>query len=154
MQRRLRVRFPTGPYFYSKKPKKLNDRMNLKNQMVYWVPVYFYAGLVFYLSSIPQIIPPATGVYYSTWILHIIEYFLLSLLLFRALLNSKFRKRALLFAVLIAIIYGITDEFHQLFVQGRSSTWVDVLFDGLGGSLIILPSRKFKKYLLNNRPLI
>ncbi len=41
-------------------------------------------------------------------------------------------------ALLLALIYAASDEFHQSFVPGRHPSWVDVLgFDG-GGALIAL----------------
>lgn len=38
-------------------------------------------------------------------------------------------------AILLATLYGVTDEFHQLFVPGRSADRYDVLADCLGASL-------------------
>ena len=38
-------------------------------------------------------------------------------------------------AILLATLYGVTDEFHQLFVAGRSADRYDVLADCLGASL-------------------
>jgi VanZ family protein len=38
-------------------------------------------------------------------------------------------------AVLLATLYGVTDEWHQSFVPGRNATPVDVLIDGLGALL-------------------
>ena len=31
-----------------------------------------------------------------------------------------------------AILYGVSDEFHQSFVDGRSASIMDVFWDGLG----------------------
>ena len=36
-------------------------------------------------------------------------------------------------AVLLVMIYAATDEFHQLFVDGRSGQFRDVLIDTFGG---------------------
>ena len=38
-------------------------------------------------------------------------------------------------AFLFALMYGISDEFHQSFIQGRDSSWLDVMADGAGGYL-------------------
>lgn len=46
-------------------------------------------------------------------------------------LNSK--KYAMAFAATVA--YATTDEFHQLFVEGRSGQFSDVCIDGMGGLL-------------------
>jgi VanZ family protein len=55
-------------------------------------------------------------------------------------------------ALLLAVLYAITDEFHQSFVAGRHSNWVDALvIDNLGAALglwvgwLIVIRRKIKK---------
>ena len=45
--------------------------------------------------------------------------------------NIKERKR-MLFAGLLGFTYAVTDEFHQLFVPGRTGKIVDVYIDSLG----------------------
>ena len=40
--------------------------------------------------------------------------------------------KAILLALLICIIYAISDEVHQLFIGGRSGRILDVLIDSLG----------------------
>jgi VanZ family protein len=59
--------------------------------------------------------------------------------LFRALGWSPLR--ALLVAIVIATLYGVTDEVHQSFVPNRVTDTKDVLVDFLGataGSLIVM----------------
>ena len=41
--------------------------------------------------------------------------------------------KTVLYALLIVFLYACSDEFHQLFVPGRSSEIRDVLFDSSGG---------------------
>lgn len=36
----------------------------------------------------------------------------------------------------LTLLYGAADEWHQSFVPGRSSSWVDVVSDGLGAALM------------------
>lgn len=45
------------------------------------------------------------------------------------------QKRAAWFALLCSALYAATDEFHQLFVPGRSGQITDVLFDTTGACL-------------------
>ena len=69
-------------------------------------------------------------------IFHLIEYLILGLLLSRAIKNSSVafsRVNLCIIVTLIAIIYGLSDEFHQLFVIGRQASGWDVLTDGVGG---------------------
>lgn len=39
--------------------------------------------------------------------------------------------------LLVVLLYGISDEFHQGFVPERNATILDVFFDFLGGGLAI-----------------
>jgi VanZ family protein len=38
-------------------------------------------------------------------------------------------------AIVIATLYGISDEWHQSFVPPRQSDWLDVVADGVGASV-------------------
>lgn len=51
--------------------------------------------------------------------------------------SGKMNKKSLLFifSLLFCIFYAITDEVHQLFVEGRSGEVRDVLIDSAGGVL-------------------
>ena len=106
--------------------------------MKWWVPVYLYTTLIFIVSSIPRPLPPGLQFPFLDKGLHMIEYGILGFLLARALssdspprLSHSFRMWAILFAVL----YGATDEWHQLFVPMREASVADLFFDGVGASL-------------------
>jgi VanZ family protein len=66
-------------------------------------------------------------------------YGVLCVLLARSLVPPRVTtwKRALLLTTLVTA-YGITDEYHQLFVPGRNASGWDILADGLGGFLAAL----------------
>jgi len=67
---------------------------------------------------------------------HIFGYALLALAYWYGL---HFEKRRWWLAWLLAVLYAITDEFHQSFIAGRHPSWVDVLgFDGGGAALALL----------------
>ncbi len=74
---------------------------------------------------------------------HFIGYALLAILLVRALASATWRgvrPRAAVIAIVIAVLYGASDEFHQRFVTGRSATVDDWIADALGaiaGSLMV-----------------
>lgn len=93
-------------------------------------------GFIYYLSSlsnpIDQIIPERALIYFDFehFIYHIIEFGILSLLLYRAL--KTIVKNPQILAVLITILYAITDEIHQCFVSGRISSTFDVMVDAFG----------------------
>ena len=64
---------------------------------------------------------------------HVSEYFVLGALVTNAMKTSKVVKfKALIFSVLICILYAISDELHQLFVPGRGAQVMDVLIDSAG----------------------
>ena len=50
-------------------------------------------------------------------------------------------KKAMLIAVGICFLYSLTDEFHQLFVSGRSGQFSDCLIDTLGATIGVIISR-------------
>ncbi|MCQ9208844.1 MAG: VanZ family protein [Omnitrophica bacterium] len=103
----------------------------------FWLPVYLYAALIFIYSSLssPVGIPK---ILYADKLLHFIEYAILAYLLARAAKHSsssRLRADFRIFAVYIAVLYGLSDEFHQYFVPGREPEILDLLADGLGAFL-------------------
>jgi VanZ family protein len=70
---------------------------------------------------------------------HMTEYAVFALLLFNLLcaLGMTGRKRFPI-VLLIVFCYAATDEFHQLFVEGRSGQFTDVLIDTAGGLIMLL----------------
>ena len=73
-------------------------------------------------------------------IAHFVGYTLLGSFLLGALLNTKIKRLILKISISasIGLFYSITDEFHQLFVPGRSGQISDVLLDFSGVSFGIL----------------
>lgn len=63
--------------------------------------------------------------------MHAIMYFVLALILIIFLNTCNF-KRIYLVAIITCLFYAITDEFHQIFVEGRSWEFIDLLLDSLG----------------------
>ena len=43
-------------------------------------------------------------------------------------------KKQKLFSELFIIFYAVTDEFHQLFVNGRNGSIIDIIIDSIGGA--------------------
>lgn len=64
---------------------------------------------------------------------HFSEYFVLSILVGRALLDERgLRPHHAAMAVTLAAAYAVTDEAHQYFVPGRTAALGDVGIDVLG----------------------
>ncbi|MFG6147823.1 VanZ family protein [Halobacillus sp. B23F22_1] len=65
--------------------------------------------------------------------LHFIEFAILYLLIIVALAaNQQFSRTTSLIAAVIAVMYGVVDEIHQLFVVGRSFSAADLGKDAAG----------------------
>ena len=82
---------------------------------------------------------------------HMSEYAILLLLLYYALSNV-ISKHTLSLSLLVTFIYACSDEFHQLFIPGRSGQFKDVLIDTSGAlimlMIIFLWQRKKKSKLI------
>ena len=104
-----------------------------------WLPVVAWAGVIFALSSVPDL---GTGL--GGWDLllrklaHAGEYALLGALLLRALRRD-------LPALALGVAYAISDELHQHFVPGRRGAPLDVLIDAVGVGLGVLAWRRFAR---------
>ncbi len=69
---------------------------------------------------------------------HVWEYAILSVLAYRSLSKgeqSGFQPRMAAWAVLVAAVYSLTDEFHQAFVLGRGPSLMDCVIDTSGAIL-------------------
>jgi len=103
----------------------------------YWAPLYIYAGLIFYMSSLPHPLPKVPIQNFDKF-LHLIEYAVFGILAARALKNSPRQtvsRNFIILAVIIAAIYAASDELHQFFVPSRSCEAMDLLVDVIGGAL-------------------
>ena len=116
----------------------------------FWFPVFLWCAVIFYLSSIPSLksdLPNQLDLIFRK-IAHIAEYGILTVLLFRAYYKSNgfTIRKSVSFAMIFALIYAFTDEYHQLFVFGRQGSLNDVFIDGLGVFFVgFLIYKKVKK---------
>lgn len=62
---------------------------------------------------------------------HFIEYFLLAVFVVYALLTLNVPSY-LIIAIIYSVLFAISDEVHQLFIDGRSGQLSDVLLDSSG----------------------
>ena len=89
--------------------------------------------IIFIASSIPDLGPLPGGVSDKSG--HSIGYAILGGLLLRALSGGRMAgvtwRRAVV-AMALATAYGVTDEFHQSFVPGRTPDPIDVVADAAG----------------------
>jgi VanZ family protein len=110
--------------------------------VVAWLLVIAWAGLIFFVSDQPKETFQRLG--FTGQVLsvggHLIVYFVLMILLVLALRASTklSTKQVYLLAFLIVAIYGLSDEYHQSFVPGRTPTLVDWVVDLIGAALALL----------------
>jgi VanZ family protein len=104
---------------------------------LYLAPFLFYCLLIFSLSAqsdLATVVPFAV----PDKIAHLLEYSGFGFLLMRILRylepEADFVKH-LFWVLSAALIYGLSDEFHQLYVPNREFSWMDLLADGAGGYL-------------------
>lgn len=129
-----------------------------RRKIISWLVVVLWLILIFILSAQPvhksnglskgiaekiikniEKISPDKGIslgrfnHYLRKTAHFIAYMILGILMMNVLkaMGVGGKKRIAL-ALLICIVYAITDEFHQLFVPGRGAQVKDVIIDSIG----------------------
>ena len=94
-------------------------------------------AVIFYASSIPAPpIPEGTDKQF-----HLSGYLFFALVVIRAVAGGLPRRigaRTALVAAAIAVGYAASDEFHQMFVPGRSADRYDLLADVIGVAMATL----------------
>ncbi len=107
----------------------------------YHLPVILFAGLIFAVSSIPNLQAPRIRLLTLDKVAHFIEYAVFSYLTFRSFSNlgkSVSLIRAMLLSAMFLCVFAALDEYHQSFVRGRHSDVSDLLTDVAGAFLVLL----------------
>lgn len=137
-----------------------------------WLPVFFMMGVIFYFSHQPAtessklsgsltdvvVIVIETLVPFITIDSELLHFFirkgahftvylLLGVTLIRACSIYFPWKRSWLYALIIACLYAISDEVHQLFIPGRSGEVGDVLIDSFGALFGMLVYSRIRRRL-------
>lgn len=104
-----------------------STRPDAPSRLARWAPPLAWAALLFVLShqagdSLPPLFEGADK------LAHVALYAPLGFLLGRAVGVGWL-------AVLLATAYGVSDEWHQVFVPGRSASLGDVVADAVGAAL-------------------
>jgi VanZ family protein len=136
----------------------------------YWLPVIFWMCFIFWMSTgtfssqntysfvepvlrflVPQISSHGVDLIHALMrkSAHIIEYFILGLLLFRAFRRGStppWNWRWSFFAVGVVVLWAASDEFHQSFVSTRTASVMDVGIDVAGGIIAQFVSALWHRY--------
>jgi len=129
-----------------------------KGGFLYSAPAIAYAFLIFFLSSIPNFPerPEVLLFPFADKLAHIVEYAIFGFLLHIALVRSnkeRLVENSLFLSIIIGILYGISDEVHQYFVQGREADPLDAVMDAVGiitVALFLCLARKKPQIELDN----
>ncbi|KXK11579.1 MAG: VanZ like family protein [Microgenomates bacterium OLB23] len=119
----------------------------MSKKVLYWLPALSCMLLIFHLSSQPRF--TATGEPIEDFLifkmLHMIEYGVLATLIFYALYNTVAQKltRTIRWSAVLAVLYAVSDELHQVYVPTRSGTIRDVLIDAVGIILALIIIRRY-----------
>jgi len=100
----------------------------------YWLPLTAYCVFIYIQSSYPS--PEALPSFeFSDKLMHFGAYAVMGVLFYRAYQTLPFRTNIqliVLFSMISASLYGVSDEIHQSFVPYRDGSFGDVIADVLG----------------------
>ncbi|MDD8017925.1 MAG: VanZ family protein [Bacteroidota bacterium] len=115
------------------------------------LPAIAWALFIFTVSSIPAIKLPSL-VHYSDKVIHAGVFFVLCWFLhiaFHFQGNKFLQSRSLWIALILTSVFGISDEYHQLFTPGRSTEFFDWVADTVGAAVYVLLYLRFKFYSIS-----
>jgi VanZ family protein len=107
----------------------------LDKRLSLWGPVIAYMAVLFYVSSLSTLPTPPAGI--TDKHEHFVAYGVLGALVLRALAKGEWRGirwTTVLGAIVISSLYGVSDEFHQRFVPGRTYEILDMVADAIGSA--------------------
>ena len=79
---------------------------------------------------------------------HFTEFLILGLLVSNVIMIYD---KKIYLAIIICVLYAISDEVHQLFITGRSAEIIDVIIDSMGSLLGILIFNIYNKRKLRGK---
>lgn len=102
--------------------------MRLNDFIKSWLPLLLWMTVIFRMSSLPaKDIPPLFPLQDICY--HLAAYAILGYLFRRA------AKKNIRLTLIFCIAYALSDEFHQIFIPGRSFSGFDLIIDGAGAFL-------------------
>jgi VanZ family protein len=117
----------------------VGPQLTRRRLLAAWLPAIAWAGLIFVFSAQPNLrfVPDARLDFLVRKAGHMGVFGILALLLWRALGATTAWRRPWAWALALAVLYAMTDEFHQGFVVGRHPSPVDVGIDAAGALIAI-----------------
>ncbi len=119
--------------------------------LIFLTITILYAIMIFALSASSK--PPGSeegkaAIPYFSHIAHTVLYFGFAFFVYHTLENypDELAVNIYLLTFVITVLYGISDEIHQLFVPYRHFTFIDIFFDALGGGILVMFIYYRRKY--------
>jgi len=126
----------------------MNSNEKIVSFIQFQLPVVAWGFFIYVASSISsQNITMLPG--FSDKLVHAGVFSIFCWLMHVALFHQGFtvvKKYSLSLAVFFVFVYGLSDEYHQMFTPGRSSDIYDVVADTMGGVTYALVNLRFKFY--------
>ena len=118
-------------------------RLLFQRASLWWFFAIGWASVIFYLSSRSDV--PEPGFWlppHADKIIHALIYSVFATILYTAWrLSGVGRTGAAWLALVVASLYGATDEWHQVSVAGRASDVWDWVADTIGACIVFLLAR-------------
>jgi VanZ family protein len=108
-----------------------------------WIPAIVWAGLIFAFSAQPNLrFVPDDGLdFLIRKAGHMVVFGILALLIWRAVATTTALRRPLAWALVLVVLYAITDELHQSIVAGREASAGDVGIDAAGALVVLVATQ-------------
>jgi VanZ family protein len=117
--------------------QELSGKQRIIAILRYWLPLASYLGAIFYFSNLSDP-TPGVDVPINDKVIHFLQYFPLPFLFFRAFKNAAtraFKSHYFLYGIALAVLYALSDEFHQSFIALRDASLFDFAAD-VGGIML------------------
>lgn len=111
-----------------------------------WCPAVLCMALIFYFSHQPssrlesylpwfqKMIPWMDNFDWG----HLVAYFVLGITVYFGVGPRWAHRKGRITTVIICTVYGVLDEYHQTFIDGRTAELTDILNDALGATFAVL----------------
>jgi len=126
---------------YQEKQRNVREPMSFGQRCLYLVPMFLVMGTIFFLSSQPGDTLSLPDIADLDKFLHAGIYGVLAASTLFAVQGNRWRARprvVAVFVVLFCVLYGLSDEWHQSFVPGRTPDILDLAADTVGAAIMVL----------------